>query len=516
MATMRRDPMRNAASLILLGCLAALEAAQAQSQTHSVTPTLSVRMEHTDNVDGVSDVSATGKRSEDILTVAPALDIRHQGPNTVLEGRFGLLAEHRLQGTSSDRVVPDGRLRLRTEPGGRGAGLEASLQAQQVKPAVSSSGGTSAATANTVTETEASVSPFFERKLNDQHEVVARAQGLHARTDPRLDTSREVRTNSTNAQLAFIRRPSPFGYALEASSLDERQKAQTPGAAGGTSALREDGSTQQRTLRSTLLYAFGSELETGLILGSEKDRRRLNTASATSTSDIERNFDGGFWGLQATWRPGPRTEVKATVEDRKASRTWAFDASHRLRRTTFALTDRQLATRNAPLSASAMQGSMPAPTPVTSGAIANETTLPYSDQSTTLLSVQRTTGLRITYEGVRAALGLVAGQFRARALIASGAAPNTDRSRYHGAELSYRLTSQVTPSAGLRWSNAKDSSGLSRKEQLITMGLRVRLSPNSSLDAGAAQLSSRARTTSSTASEHTHTHSVYVRLEHRF
>lgn len=516
MATMRRDPMHRAVPILLLGCLATLEAAQAQNQVHSVTPTLSVRMEHTDNVDGVSDASLSAKRSEDILTVSPALEIRHQGPNTLLEGRFGLLAEHRLRGTSSDRVVPDGRLKLRTEPGGRGAGLEASLQAQQVKPAVSSSAGTSTATANTVTETEASVSPFFERKLNEQHELIARAQGLHARTDPRLDTSREVRTSNVSAQFAIVRRPSPFGYALEASSLDERQKAETPDAAGSATPLREDGRTRQSTLRATLLYAFGLELETGLILGNEKDRRRLDSVSATGASEIERNFDGGFWGLQASWRPGPRTEVKGTVEDRKASRTWTFDASHRLRRTTFALTDRQIATRNAPLSASVTPGSLPALPPTSSSAISSATSLPYSDQSTALLSVQRTTGLRITYEGVRAALGLVAGQFRARALIASGTAGNTDRSRYHGAELSYRLTAQVTPNIGLRWSNAKDSAGLTRKEQLLTMGLRMRLSPNSSLDAGAAQLSSRARTTPSAVTENTHTHSVYIRLEHRF
>ena len=522
MATMRRDPISRAVSVALLSCLAASHAvqaqeqAQAQSQPHSVTPTLGVRLEHTDNVDGVSNASATGKRSEEILTVAPALEIRHQGPNTVLEGRFGLLAEHRLQGTSTDRVVPDGRLRLRTEPGGHGAGLEAALQAQQVKPAVSSSGGTSTATANTVTETQASVSPFFERKLSDQHELVARAQGLQARTDPRLDTSRETRSSNVNAQLGLIRRPTPFGYALEASSLRERQKAETPDASGGGLALKEDGRTEQSTLRATLLYAFAQEFEAGLILGDERDHRRLSTQSAGTSSEVQRDFDGGFYGLQATWRPGPRTDIKGSIEDRKAARTWAFDASHRLRRTIFSLTDRQVATRNAPSSITTRTTPPLTLTPGAPEPSAPGTTLPFSDQSTALLSIQRTTGLRVTYEGVRAVLSLVAGQFRARSLIATGSATDADRSRYHGAELSYRLTSQVTPNMGLRWSHATDAAGLSRKEQLLTMGLRVRLSPVSNLDGGAAVLSSRANTTATAASERTHVNSVYVRLEHRF
>lgn len=515
MATMHRDPACLTFPLALLGCLAALSAAQAQTQAHSVTPTLGLRVEHTDNVDGLSDNNPAGKRAEDIVTLSPALEFQHRGPNTMVEGRFGLLAEHRLQGSASDRVVPDGRLRLRTEPGGHGAGLEASLQAQQIKPAVSSSGGTSSATANTVTETQASVSPFFERRLGEHHDVIARAQGLRARTDPRLDTSRETRASSLNAQVGLIRRPAPFGYALEASTLRESQKAETPTGGLGESALREDGRTDQSALRMVLLYAFGQELESGLILGSENDRRRLVTSSMGTTDQIERKFDGEFWGLQATWRPGPRTEVKGTVEDHKAARTWSIDASHRLRRTTFSLTDRQVATRNAPSSVTQASGipSLTGATPPGAGAGA---TLPLSDQATTLISVQRTTGLRVTYAGVRTTLSLIAGQFRARALIATGSSADVDRSRYHGTEISYRLTSQLTPNMGLRWSTAKDATGLSRREQLINMGMRMRLSASSSFDAGWAQLRSNTNASLTAPSESTQVRSVYARLEHRF
>lgn len=519
MATMRRDPVCWAASVALIGCLATQQAAHAQSQQNSVTPTLNARLEHTDNVDGASDRSATGKRSEEILTVAPAIEVQHRGPNTVLEGRFGLLAEHRLQGTSSDRVVPDGRLRLRMEPGGHGAGLEAALQAQQVKSSVSSSSGTSNATANSVTESQASVAPFFERRLGENHELFARAQGLRARTDPRLDTSRETSSSNVNAQIGLTRRPTPFGYAFESSTLRERQKAETPVATSGASFTREDGRTEQRAIRAKLLYAFGQEFDTGLILGYEKDRRRLNTSAAGSNSEIIRDFDGDFFGIQATWRPGPRTTVSGLIEDRKAARTWQLEASHRLRRTTFSFTDQQVATRNAPssLSGSAVAGTtVPLPPSTVATPPTPNAALPLSEQSTALLSIQRTTGLRVTYGGVRTVLSLIAGQFRARSLIATGDATSAERSRYHGTELSYRLSSQVTPSMGLRWSNAKDSAGQSRREQLFSLGVRVRLTPDSSVEGGAVRLSSRSSASQTSASDRTQVHSVFLMLEHRF
>lgn len=520
MATMPRDPMLRGLTALILACLPVPQVVWAQSQSHAVVPTLGIRMEHTDNVDGVSDASVTGKRSEDILTVSPALEIRHQGPHTQAEGRFGLLAEHRLQSTSSDRVVPDGRLRLRTEPAGRGVGLEASLQAQQVKPAVSSSGGTSAATANTVTETQASLSPFVARRLGNGYEVFAQAQGLHTRSDPRLDTARASKVHSFTAQAGLVRRPAPFGYALEVSSLRERQKADTPDVAGGAAALREDGSTQQSALKATLLYAFGPELELGVIAGDEKDERRIRSQAGASTVETERRFDGGFVGFQATWRPGPRTELRGLVEDRRAARTWSLDASHRLRRTTFALSDRQVATRNAPLSVSARSiaesgGLSLTPSPSAPSSVP-PTTQPLPGESTALISVQRTSSLRVTHEGVRSVLTLTAGQFRARSLIAQGNAPEADRSRFHGFEASYRLSPQLTPSMGLRWSRATDATGLSRRERLFTMGLRVRLSAATGLDGGAAILSSRTGPTLTSPSDQTRINSIYVRLEHRF
>lgn len=511
---MRREFTRPPFGLALLSCLAALGEALAQSPTPSVVPTLSVRIEQTDNIDGISSSSAAVKRSDGILTVSPALELLHRGPNTLLEGRFGLTAEHRIKGTASDRVVPDGRLRLRAEPGGYGAGVEAALQAQQIKPAVSSSGGTSGATANTVTETQASVAPFFERKLSEHIDLIARTQALQARTDPRLSSGRETRTDGLNAQVSLVRRPAPLGYAVEASTLRENQKSESPGSSGSTGLLREDGRAEQSAFRSTLLYAFGQEIEAGLILGVEKDRRKLIASTAATTNAIDRTFSGSFWGVQATWRPGPRTEIKGTVEDRSAARTWLVDASHKFRRTTFSLTDRQVATRNAPASTVALgrsspsQGSLDAPS--TSEAA------PQAEQASTLMSIQRTSGLRVTYEGVRSSLNLIAGQFRARALLPIGNLSDADRSRFHGAEVSYRLTNLVTPSLGLRWSHAKDASGLSRREQLSTAGLRVRLSMNSSFDAGVSRLSSRASSARAMPSEHTLVHSAFIRLEHRF
>ena len=69
---------------------------------------------------------------------------------------------------------------------------------------------------------------------------------------------------------------------------------------------------------------------------------------------------------------------------------------------------------------------------------------------------------------------------------------------------------------GLRWSNATDATGLARKEQLITVGLRMRLSPDSSIDSGLTQLNSETNASLTSPGESTRIRSIYARLEHRF
>ena len=522
MATTHRDALKCAWLLAGLSGLLPHADALAQERTHSVTPLLGVRLEHTDNVDGISDGSGQERRSEDILTLNPALLFQHRGPGNTLEGRFGLLAEQRLRNTSSDRILPDGLLRWRSELREQGLGLDASLQAQQVKPVISSVGSASGSTNTTATETRASLSPFLERRLSERNSIVARLNGALQRTDPREDLQRSTRTRSSGAQVAWLSRPAPFGYSLEASALNENARHETPAQSGGFAAVTERGETRQRTLRATLLYAWHEELELGVIAGTEKDERVASLDTAGSQLRTEREFDGPFGGLQATWRPTPRTSLSGRFESREAGRNWNTELSHRLRRTTFAITGSQSTTRNAltlptgttMTAAGSPSGEAGANAGILTGA-------PYSatrgEVGSAALSVQRDVAVRVTYEGVRSTLSLATGRFQSRALLSTAtSAPGTERSRYNAGTFSYRLSPEVRPVAGLRWSRAQDAAGLARREWLTTLGVNILLSPRTTLEGGLSLLRSTATSTLRPDGDRTTVHSAHVRLEHRF
>ncbi len=527
MATTHRDALKAACLLLGTGGVLLHGSAHAQTRTQSITPTLAVKLEHTDNVDGVSDAPGQVRRSEDIFTVNPSLLFQHKGATTTVEGRFGLLFEQRLQGTDSNRILPDGLVRWRTALPEQGVGLDASLQAQQVKPSISSVGQAGGSTGNSATETRAHIGPFLERRINERQTVIARVNGDMQRTDPREDDQRTTRTRAGSAQLAWLSRPAPFGYSLEANALNERTNNDTPAPSASLPASSERGETRQSVVRATLLYRWYQELEVGLIAGTERDRRRVTLESAGTRRESERDFDGPFGGFLATWHPTPRTTLSGRYESRESGRNWNTELSHSLRRTTFSLISAQTTARNAPtivtgnsLTTPTGTGSVTSPTPgvpIPGSTDASTSASARNEIASAALTVQRNTAVRVTYAGVRSTLNLTSGRFQSRALLTTpGIAPGTDRSRYNAAAISYRLTEDVTPSAGLRWSRAQDALGVSRREWLWTLGLGIRLSPWTVVESGFSMLRSTA--TSATAPDDARTviHSANVRLEHRF
>lgn len=517
MATTHRETLKTACLLIGVGGVLLHGGIQAQTRTQSVTPTLGLKLEHTDNVDGVSDTDVQPRRSENILTINPSLLFQHRGASTTVEGNFGLLVEQRLQGTGDDRISPDGFVRWRTALPEQGLGLDASLQSQQVPPSIVSAGQGTDSTGTTSTQTRASVSPYLERRLSERHSIIARATGLLMRTDPREDTHRSMRTHASSAQLGWLSRPAPFGYSLEVNTLSERTRTDSPELpALGATASKEQGKTEQSSVRATLLYAWHQELEVGLIAGTERDRRRVTIDSNNTQVQLDRDFDGPFGGVLLNWRPTPRTTLAGRYERHDTGRTWNADFSHRLRRTTFGLNSNQSTVRNTPMLVTDMRQL------TTSGLITGiptSSTLTADRNAATnaALSVQQNLTLRVTYEGVRTTLNLTSGRFQSRALLTSSTTLNgTDRSRYNAFLVSYRLTPDVTPSAGLRWNRAQDALGVSRREWVGSLGLTVRLSPWTQLDSGFSLLRSTATSAAAPDESRTIVRSANVKLEHRF
>jgi uncharacterized protein (PEP-CTERM system associated) len=513
---MHRDALKAAC---LLACAAGAwlpDGVQAQTRTHSVTPKLSVKVEHTDNVDAVSETSAQPPRSENIVTVSPSLVFEHRGANTTVDGTFGVLVEQRLQNTAADRVSPDGFIRWRTLLREQGLGLDASLQSQQVPPSIVSTGQGLDSTSTTSTQTRASVTPVLERRLNERQSLVAQFNGLLLRTDPRDDTHRTLRTHASSAQLAWLSRPAPLGYALEARSLSERSLVETPAVITGSGASSENGDTRQSSVRATVMYAWGEELEIGVLGGIEEDRRRVSFDLGGTRLQLDRDFDGPFGGLQVAWHPTPRSTLAGRYEKHETGRTWNVDVSHRLRRTTFAFNSSQSTVRNAPTLTTDL-GQLSNSGQITATPTNSVLTGDRSGVTNAALSVQRTLLLRVTYEGVRTTLNLTSGQFVSRALLSANTLVNgEDRGRYHAALVAYRLTPDVTPSAGLRWNRARDGLGVSRREWVGSLGLSVRLSGRTQLEGGFSLLRGKATSNASPDESLTVVRSANVRLEHRF
>lgn len=517
MATTHREALK-AACLVACtsGALMHAGLVQAQTRTHSVTPKIAVKVEHTDNVDSVSNTAQQPRRSENTLTLNPMLMFEHRGADTTLDGSFGILAEQRLNNTGADRVSPDGFVRWRTLLREQGLGLDASLQSQQVPPSIASVGQGIDSTSTTSTQTRANFSPTLERRLNERQSLRLQGNGLLIRTDPRDDTHRTLRTRASNVQLSWLSRPAPMGYAIEARSLNEHSTVETPAVITGTNASREIGETRQRSLSATLMYAWGEELQIGVLAGVEEDRRRVTFDTSSTKLQLDRDFDGPFGGFQLTWHPTPRTTFAGRYERHETGRTWNADFSHRMRRTTFALISSQSTVRNTPtlttdLGQLASSGLI-ASTPTSSTLTADRNAV-----TNAALGVQRNLALRVTYEGVRATLNLTSGRFQSRALLSASTQTNgTDRSRYHAALVSYRLTTNITPSAGLRWNRAQDGLGVSRREWVGSLGLAVRLSPQTEFSGGFSLLRSRGTSIATSDSSLTVVRSANVRLEHRF
>lgn len=541
MATTRLDPAKArppTASLGTLGQVARVvwvatslvgaQLAHAQSQpldqpagpppTQSVRPTLGIKVEHTDNVESVSDSNPAGRRADEILTVTPGVVVRHKGANSTIEGRLGLLVQDHLRGTRTDRVVPEGELRLNTNIANQGLGLDASLLAQQVKPTVSAVGAASASTGNTSTETRLSVSPFLDRPLSDGLIMRARLSGTRQRIDPREDTDRSVRTDSSGGSLSLIKRPARVGYTLEASTFHERIRTNTP--VTGSPEVQETGETRRQAIKGTLLYALNNELELGVLIGTERDRRSSRSQQGGLSAERQDRFDGPFAGAQLGWQPGERTRLTARYEDHRFASAWNVEATHRLRRTLFSLSSTQSTERSPLAGAPILPGGSatsvtPAPVINPDGSLApSPTALADRNVSSNALSVNRTVAGRVTYQGVRSVLGLTAGQFHSRGLLSTTGVNTRDRSRFQSIELSHRLTPTSTGLVGLRWNQSVDATGLKRREVFWNLGLGMRVTARTALNWGISRLASRA--SGPTPADATFTHVASVRLDHSF
>lgn len=288
---------------VLAAALAAAGQARAQVAPPAflLEPYVSATLTATDN----SSFEQRGNASSDtILTTGAGFSLHARGSRTKADGRFGFDATHYLQNTRDDRVLPNGSLALNSELVDNWFYVDASLLSQQTSRDVLAARTDTTSTFNRITLTRYQVAPYVERDLSPTIKLQARTDQSWTRS------SGEGATSETDAhvQRHLVRiedKPNPLGWSAEFSRDDTRYRDQDE------SALVED------TVRFTGSYLIDEQFQLGAVIGSE----RIATLDQKERSTL--------YGLDAAWRPDPRTDLSARVESRSFGTGWESKFTHR-------------------------------------------------------------------------------------------------------------------------------------------------------------------------------------------
>ncbi|HEX5358045.1 MAG TPA: TIGR03016 family PEP-CTERM system-associated outer membrane protein [Aquabacterium sp.] len=453
MATTHPETAISLACLLLAGGCA-LPAAQAQTQTTKIQPTLDLQVLSTDNVNA----AASGPRQSDVITTATAgVNVKAKGANATLEGQYRLSAVNYANGTQPDRILPSGALNLHTDILRQGVGLDANVSSEQVQANFNNATTSSSTpnTANTYTNTRYGLSPYISRPLDADTHVEARLGRTWLKSSQN-STALAARPNSyaDDHRLLLTRRPTRIGYELDADYQTTHISGQS------------DPSLTQKSGKASVLYALSPELEVGLTAGRE------------STQVLTRKLDDTIRGARFQWRPGERTLLKAQVEDRFFGKAWQVEATHRSPWLALGFSSRRqpetytssLGTWQAGSSMQSLYDAM-LTTRITNpverkNAVADliasrnlPTTIGSTRDAYDLGAVLReTTTGRLAVMGRRDVLTLSAGLNRSHPLLIDSTVsllpPPRTKEYFFDTQLNHRLTPLSTISGGLRWSRA--------------------------------------------------------------
>jgi uncharacterized protein (PEP-CTERM system associated) len=527
MATTHRDaglsrlPRPTPGLSLLLWCglsASGWPAAQAQTQTTRIEPSVSMQSLATSNANAAAGVAGQGKK-EMILSVTPGIKVMTKGANTQIDAQWQLNVISYVRNTQPDRILPSGLASLHTEVLPGEAGLDASVSSSQVKSTFTARSSSTPSTADTYTNYMARISPFAHKQLDAQTQAGIRLErvllhsnevglGLVARPDSRV----------TDDTLNLTRRTTPFGYDLRWRHQETRVSGQ------------DVPSLNERLLRATALYAFGPELELGLSLG--RSTTQVNTQKLSETTH----------GWQVQWHPSERSLLKTSVEDRFYGRSWQLEAAHRSPWLAMGLqADRVASTYAASLGNIGQSGSLRTLyDALLTTRIPNEAdrrkavddmiarrnlagqVSTSGDVYDEAAQVRQSTTGRVALMGRRDILAFAGGLVRTAPLATQASAiPLVSQSRtkeyYFDAQLNHQLTPYSTVTGGLRWTRARFTPSdpitpatLSRDFSWRAL-LSTTLTPNTTATMGLKrQLTHNPSTTSSDEA------TMFVGLGHRF
>ena len=250
--------------------------------------------------------SADG-RDDVIFNLAPYLAVRAEGARLRLYGSAALNGVASANGTQPNRLLPEADLNARLEAVERFFFIDAGLRAVQTAEnpfGVRPEAGTSR---NTITTALVRLTPSIESDLGSSTRYRLRSENSWTRDNaPEASLGARAAGYFGRHSASFERDPIPLGWRVEAQRSETRYR---------------DSSQEPLTFdlaRLTANYALGVDVTAGVRIGRER------TSVLPDGEDTD-----NIYGVEASWRPSPRTTLTLFDEKRFFGSSWRLNFDHR-------------------------------------------------------------------------------------------------------------------------------------------------------------------------------------------
>jgi uncharacterized protein (PEP-CTERM system associated) len=244
-------------------------------------------------------------RQDTILEVRPRLGIRGEGGRLRVTGSIGANAVATAHDTQENEVLPQIDLNARLEAVERLFFIEAGYRATQTSEnpfGARPGGGT---TGNTLTTSELRFAPYIQGSAGPNLRYLLRSDNSRVR-EIGAATTASTSAGYFGHHFALIERdPLPFGWRLSADRTITRYEDVAQ------ASLKLD------EARAVLTYAFDPEFTAGVRAGWERHNFETDIRSRS------------FSGVEATWRPSPRTTFDLFHENRFFGDGYRVGFNHR-------------------------------------------------------------------------------------------------------------------------------------------------------------------------------------------
>lgn len=495
----------------LAAAAALLVGGQAHAEKSTVEVGVASQLSWSSNVD----FGRSAGQDDTVLEVRPRIVMRREGAGLSLTGSAGLNAAAYARHSQDNRIRPEADIAARAVAVERLFFVEAGYRASQGSADAFGARPDSVGIANTLTNTQARLSPIIEASAGDNLRYGLRSDNTWTRqigADPGVPNTDGYFARHS----AFLQREArPLGWRLSAERARTRFADDT----------QADVEVDQA--RASVSYMFDVDWVAGLRAGYERN----------NVVDDRRGHS--FAGAELRWQPSARTTLSASAEDRFFGTGWALTFDHRSPFVAWNLSStrdvssgpQSLVELPAGSNVAALLDAMftsritnPVDRATEVRRFMDEKNLPSSTLVPISLAGQRFSVVTrhqatIGFIGKRNTLTLSAYQLLTRDVpdatsLATGSAQTNNQQRGAGANLSHQLGTFTTLNASYDWSRVRgldtlDSQASTQRD--LRLQLSVQASPKTNAFAGG-----RYRKLVSNVAQPGREGQVFVGVDHRF